>query len=109
MCLSRAQVPQLTVCLTPDRPLTAGFRGPGCTSKEAVTSAEARRRPGPLRFRLVTLGSALELLEHVGGTQLLATIDQLPVTQRDRPYGRTGREGCAPWCRLPRKSGVFGA
>jgi hypothetical protein len=51
------------------------------------------RRPSPLRFRLVTLGSTLELLEHVGGTRLVATIHWLPVTQRDRPYGRTGREG----------------
>ena len=52
---------------------------------------------------------AVELLEHVGGTQLVAAVHQSSVTQGDRPDGRTVREGGAPWCRLDRKSGVSGA
>jgi hypothetical protein len=50
--------------------------------------------PCPLTVRLVTSDSAVELLEHVGGTQLLATVPQPPVTRGDRQNGRTvGREG----------------
>jgi hypothetical protein len=52
---------------------------------------------------------SLELLEHVGGTQLLVTVPQPLVTHGDRQDGRTMREGGAPWCRLDRKSGVSGA
>jgi hypothetical protein len=64
--------------------------------------------PCPLTVRLVTSDSAVELLEHVGGTQLLATVPQPPVTHGDRSNGRTVGEGGAPWCRLGRKTGVPG-
>jgi hypothetical protein len=64
-----------------------------CLSRTVVMSAESVA-PCPLTVRLVTSDSAVELLEHVGGTQLLATVPQPPVTHGDRQNGRTvGREG----------------
>ncbi len=59
--------------------------GAGCMWRAVVVSVGSTV-PWSLRLRL------LELLEHVGGTQLLATVHQLPVTHGDR-QGLTSEGG----------------
>jgi len=105
-CLTEGEArasPRVLVPQRLPRPGSAGNRrdsGAGCMSRAAnMVSVE-----GPSR----DLDSAVELLEHVGATQLLATVHQPSVTQGDRPDGRTVREGGAPWCRLDRISGFPG-
>ncbi len=53
------------MCLTPDRPDS----GAGCMAR-AVVMAAGSATPYPVDTPSPHLDSALELLEHVGGTQL---------------------------------------
>lgn len=53
--------------------------------------------------------SAVERLEHVGGTRLLAAVHGHQLLKVIDKTDRTVREGGGPWCRLDRISGVSGA
>jgi hypothetical protein len=89
MCLSRVLVPQRVP--HPGSPQILGR-----LHVESGGDVSGERDTLPLDSPSRHLDSALELLVHVGGTQLLATVHQPPVTHGDRQDGRTVSEGGAP-------------
>jgi hypothetical protein len=76
-------------------------------SRAAVRSAGSAA-PCPWTLRRVTSTPAVVTAGARRRNAALAPVYQLPVTQRDQPDGRTMREGGAPSCRVPPKSGASG-
>jgi hypothetical protein len=101
MCLTQGG--SASTCASPR---IAPDSGAGCMARAVLMSARSAT-PSPLTIPSSHLDSALEVLEHVGGRQPLATFHQPVVTQGNRWDGRTRREGGAPWRRLDRKTGGF--